>query len=34
MINERGYWMEKDSHEHKYDSPLNNELVKILKETT
>jgi cyclopropane fatty-acyl-phospholipid synthase-like methyltransferase len=33
MINERGYWMEKDSHEHKYDSPLNNELVKILKET-
>lgn len=32
MINERGYWMEKNNHEHKYDSPLNKELVNILKE--
>ena len=32
MINERGYWLEKNSHEHKYDLPLNQELTKILKE--
>ena len=32
MINERGYWLEKNSHEHKYDSPLNQELIKTLKE--
>lgn len=32
MISERGYWLEKNSHEHKYDSPLNDELIKVLKE--
>jgi cyclopropane fatty-acyl-phospholipid synthase-like methyltransferase len=32
MINERGYWMEKNSHEHKYDLPLNKELINLLKE--
>ena len=32
MINERGYCLEKNSHEHKYDLPLNQELTKILKE--
>ena len=32
MIHEKGYWLEKNSHEHKYDLPLNQELNKILKE--
>lgn len=32
MINERGYWLEKNSHEHKYDETLNNEISKILLE--
>lgn len=32
MISERGYWLEKDSHEHKYDSDLATQLVFLLKE--